>query len=215
MRLASGGYIGGGLYHSQTIEGSLANIPGVRIVYPAFADDAYGLMRTAMKSRGPTMFMEPKGLYNDPRTRSKIPEDFHVPFGKARLRREGADVCVISYGNAIHMALKAAEELAAGEKPLSVAVLDLRSLVPLDEEAILTLVKKCGRVVIAHEGPEFGGYGGEVAALLAKKAFEHLDAPIERVGAKFTPVPFSTILEKQILPQVADITAAIQRAAAY
>lgn len=245
MRLASGGYIGGGLYHSQTIEGSLANIPGVRIVYPAFADDAYGLMRTAMKSRGPTMFMEPKGLYNDPRTRSKIPEDFHVPFGKARLRREGTDVAVISYGNALLMALKAAEELggltereasasgsnegdrrqAAGgssnpqsairNSQLSVAVLDLRSLVPLDEEAILALVKKCGRVVIAHEGAEFGGYGGEIAALIAKKAFEHLDAPIERVGAKFTPVPFSPILEKSILPQPADITAAILRAAQY
>lgn len=215
MRLASGGYIGGGLYHSQTIEGSLCNIPGVRIVYPAFADDAYGLMRTAMKSRGPTLFMEPKGLYNEPRTRGKIPEDFHVPFGKARLRREGTDVGVISYGNAIHMALKAADELASADKPQSVAVLDLRSLVPLDEEAILALVKKCGRMVIAHEGPEFGGFGGEVAALIAKKGFEYLDAPIERIGAKFMPVPFSPVLEKQILPQPADITAAILRAVAY
>lgn len=282
MRLASGGYIGGGLYHSQTIEGSLCNIPGVRIVYPAFADDAYGLMRTAMKSKGPTLFMEPKGLYNDPRTRAHIPEDFHVPFGKARVRREGKDVVVFSYGNAIHMALKAAEELGkavegqgskvegndrrvsvggagnpagadrrapemvraadtgdhrssdgggshhhegsavdAGHgtrnpaQGISVAVIDLRSIVPLDEETILEWVKKTGRVVIAHEGPEFGGFGGEVAALIAKKAFKHLDAPIERVGARFSPVPFSTVLEAAILPQPAWIKQAIEAVATF
>lgn len=231
IRLASGGFIGGGLYHSQSIEGSLANIPGVRIVYPSFADDAYGLMRTAMKSKGPTIFMEPKALYNAPSTRTKVPENLHVPFGKARLRREGTDVVVITYGNATHMALKAAEaaaggsQLAAGSSrtanseqrtaPLSVAVLDLRSLIPLDEESILEQAKKCGRVVVAHEGPEFGGFGGEVAALIAKKAFEYLDAPVERVGAKLTPVPFSTILEKAILPQSDDILAAIGRVAGY
>ncbi|MCB9935979.1 MAG: 2-oxoisovalerate dehydrogenase [Planctomycetes bacterium] len=243
IRLASGGYIGGGLYHSQTIEGSLANIPGVRIVYPTFADDAYGLARTAMKSRGPTIFMEPKALYNDPRTRSQIPEDFHVPFGKARVRREGTDVVVFSYGNALLMALKAAEELGSagvppaspeggspsgtaressstrdsglGTRNLSVAVVDLRSLVPLDTETILEWTKKTGRVVVAHEGPEFGGFGGEVAALIAKEGFEYLDAPVQRVGAKFSPVPFSTALEPAILPQPGDITKAIQAAASF
>ncbi|MBX3460271.1 MAG: 2-oxoisovalerate dehydrogenase [Planctomycetes bacterium] len=258
IRLASGGYIGGGLYHSQTIEGSLANIPGVRIVYPAFADDAYGLVRTAMKSQGPTLFMEPKGLYNDPRTRCHIPEDFEVPFGKARVRRQGTDVVVFSYGNALMMALKAAEELSTqetgarsasdggtdqtaytgperrspefvrstdtgGSTPnaehrtsnISVAVIDLRSLVPLDEETIIEWVKKTGRVVIAHEGPEFGGFGGEVAALIANKAFEYLDAPVQRVGARFSPVPFSTILEPEILPQPAWIKQAITQAAQF
>ncbi len=231
IRLASGGYIGGGLYHSQTIEGSLANIPGVRIVYPAFADDAYGLVRTAMQSEGPTLFMEPKGLYNDPRTRCQIPEDFKVPFGKARVRREGTDVVVFAYGNALMMALKAAEELsgegaqpaqavdpAPGTRhpgPISVAVVDLRSIVPLDEETILEWVKKTGRVVIAHEGPEFGGFGGELAALISKKAFEHLDAPIERVGAKFSPVPFSTILEAEVLPQPSRIVEAIKATANF
>ncbi|MCC7508601.1 MAG: 2-oxoisovalerate dehydrogenase [Planctomycetes bacterium] len=267
IRLASGGYIGGGLYHSQTIEGSLANIPGVRIVYPTFADDAYGLVRTAMKSEGPTLFLEPKALYNDPRTRSQIPEDFEVPFGKARVRREGTDVVVFSYGNALLMALKAAEELGAADgarsvserpqaqasgnadeagsrkheagvpadrrapemvrstdvaghatrsaepathDPISVAVIDLRSLVPLDEETIIAWVKKTGRVVIAHEGPEYGGFGGELAALIANKAFEHLDAPIQRVGAKFSPVPFSTALEPHVLPQPMDVVKAIQ-----
>jgi len=230
IRLASGGYIGGGLYHSQTIEGSLANIPGVRIVYPTFADDAYGLARTAMKSRGPTIFMEPKALYNDPRTRCQIPEDFHVPFGKARVRREGTDVVVFSYGNALLMALKAAEECSAGASPaqaggtlppagpatpISVAVVDLRSLVPLDTETILEWVKKTGRVVVAHEGPEFGGFGGEVAAFIAKEGFEYLDAPVQRVGAKFSPVPFSTNLEPAILPQPGDIAKAIQEAARF
>ncbi|MCC6150477.1 MAG: 2-oxoisovalerate dehydrogenase [Planctomycetes bacterium] len=232
IRLASGGFIGGGLYHSQSIEGSLANIPGVRIVYPSFADDAYGLMRTAMKSKGPTIFMEPKALYNAPSTRTKVPENLHVPFGRARLRREGTDVVVITYGNATHMALRAAEAAAQGGSqlaasssqtasseqrtaPLSVAVLDLRSLIPLDEESILEQVKKCGRVVVAHEGPEFGGFGGEIVALISKKAFEYLDAPVERVGAKLTPVPFSTILEKAILPQSDDILAAIGRVAGY
>jgi 2-oxoisovalerate dehydrogenase E1 component len=229
IRLASGGYIGGGLYHSQTIEGSLANIPGVRIVYPTMADDAYGLMRTAMLSEGPTIFMEPKGLYNDPRTRCKIPEDFLVPFGKARVRREGTDVAVFSYGNALPMALKAAEELESGAGdspadsdagaspagPISVAVIDLRSILPLDTETILEWVKKTGRVVIAHEGPEFGGFGGEVAALISKEAFQHLDAPVQRVGAKLTPVPFAATLEPQILPQPAWIKQAIQQTAEY
>jgi 2-oxoisovalerate dehydrogenase E1 component len=235
IRLASGGYIGGGLYHSQSIEGSLANIPGVRIVYPTFADDAYGLARTAMKSRGPTIFMEPKALYNDPRTRCQIPEDFHVPFGKARVRREGTDVVVFAYGNALLMALKAAEELSAvdgqqstvdGEggnrqpstvnrQPISVAVVDLRSLVPLDTETILEWTKKTGRVVVAHEGPEFGGFGGEVAAFIAKEGFQYLDAPVQRVGAKFSPVPFSTNLEPAVLPQSGDIAKAIQAAARF
>ncbi|MCC6466340.1 MAG: 2-oxoisovalerate dehydrogenase [Planctomycetes bacterium] len=215
IRLASGGFIGGGLYHSQSIEGSLANIPGVRIVYPTFADDAYGLMRTAMKSHGPTVYLEPKALYNDPRTRAQVAEDFHVPFGKARVRREGSDVVVFSYGNTLMMALKAAEELAKGGAGVSVAVVDLRSLVPLDEETILHWVRKTGRAVVAHEGPEFGGFGGEVAALIAKKGFEYLDAPVERVGAKFSPVPFSTVLEAGVLPQPKDIIKAIETVAGY
>lgn len=243
IRLASGGYIGGGLYHSQTIEGALANIPGGRIVYPMFADDAYGLMRTAMQSEGPTLFLEPKALYNDPRTRSHIPDDFMVPFGKARVRRDGTDVVIFTYGNALPMALKAAEELSgvdfqsasssadfqsadaakdgratdAGKDAhtTSVAVIDLRSLVPLDTDTILEWVKKTGRVVIAHEGPEFGGFGGEIAALIAREAFHHLDAPIMRVGAKYSPVPFSMALEPEVLPQVAWIKEAIGAVAGF
>ena len=226
IRLASGGFIGGGLYHSQTIEGSLANIPGVRIVYPTFADDAYGLARTAMKSRGPTIFMEPKALYNDPRTRSQIPENFHVPFGKARVRREGTDVVVFTYGNTLMAALKAAEQLSGNaegdqppatnhQPPVSVAVVDLRSLVPLDTETILEWTQKTGRVVVAHEGPEFGGFGGEVAAWIAKHTFEYLDAPVERVGAKFSPVPFALTLEPAILPQADDVAEAINTVASF
>ena len=198
IRLASGGYIGGGMYHSQNIEGSLAAIPGVRIVYPSFADDAAGLLRTAMRSRGMTMFMEPKALYQDPKAATVIPEDFEVPFGKARIRKEGSDLTLLTYGNTTHLSLEAANSLE--KEGFSVEVIDLRSLVPLDEETILKSVAKTNKVLIVHEDKVFGGFGGELSALITEKAFELLDAPIKRVGSTFTPVGFNRILEKAILP---------------
>ena len=198
IRLASGGYIGGGMYHSQNIEGSLAAIPGVRIVYPSFADDAAGLLRTAMRSRGMTMFMEPKALYQDPKAATVIPEDFEVPFGKARIRKEGGDLTLLTYGNTTHLSLEAANKLE--KEGYSVEVIDLRSLVPLDEETILKSVAKTNKVLIVHEDKVFGGFGGELSALITEKAFELLDAPIKRVGSTFTPVGFNRILEKAILP---------------
>jgi len=198
IRLASGGYIGGGMYHSQNIEGSLAAIPGVRIVYPSFADDAAGLLRTAMRSRGMTMFMEPKALYQDPKAATVIPEDFEVPFGKARIRKEGGDLTLLTYGNTTHLSLEAANSLE--KEGFSVEVIDLRSLVPLDEETILKSVAKTNKVLIVHEDKVFGGFGGELSALITEKAFELLDAPIKRVGSTFTPVGFNRILEKAILP---------------
>lgn len=198
IRLASGGYIGGGMYHSQNLEGSLAAIPGVRIVYPSFADDAAGLLRTAIRSEGLTMFMEPKALYQDPVAATVIPDDFEVPFGKARVRREGSDLTLLTYGNTTHLSLKAAAKLA--EDGINVEVIDLRSLVPLDEEAILKSVKKTNRVLIVHEDKIHGGFGGELSAIITEKAFEHLDAPIKRVGSPFTPVGFNRILEQAILP---------------
>ncbi len=198
IRLASGGYIGGGLYHSQNIEGSLASIPGVRIVYPSFADDAAGLLRTAIRSPGMTMFMEPKALYQDPRAASPIPDDFEVPFGKARIRREGDDLTVITYGNTTHMCLEAAEKLAA--EGYQVEVIDLRSLIPLDQETILTSVRKTNRALVVHEDKIHGGFGGEIAALIMEEAFEWLDSPVKRVGSTFTPVGFHPSLEKAILP---------------
>jgi 2-oxoisovalerate dehydrogenase E1 component len=198
IRLASGGYIGGGMYHSQNIEGSLAAIPGVRIVYPSFADDAAGLLRTAIRSRGMTMFMEPKALYQDPKAATVIPDDFEVPFGKARIRKVGSDLTLLTYGNTTHLSIEAASELE--KEGYSVEVIDLRCLVPLDEETILKSVAKTNKVLIVHEDKVFGGFGGELSALITEKAFSLLDAPIKRVGSPFTPVGFNRILERAILP---------------
>ena len=213
IRLASGGYIGGGLYHSQNLEGSLASIPGVRIVYPSFADDAAGLLRTAMRSRGMTMFMEPKALYQDPRAATVIPDDFEVPFGKARIRREGSDLTLITYGNTTHMSLEAAEKLA--QEGFHIEVIDLRSLVPLDRETILGSVKKTNRALVVHEDKVHGGFGGEVASILMEEAFQWLDAPIRRVGSTFTPVGFHRELEKAILPNTDKIYAAAKELLTY
>jgi len=204
IRLASGGYIGGGLYHSQNIEGALSTLPGLRIVYPSFADDAAGLLRTSMRSRGMTMFMEPKGLYNDPVVETIVPDDFEVPFGKARIRREGTDLTVVTYGNTTPFCLQAAEQIAE-ESGKSVEVIDLRSLIPLDKDAILESVKKTNRVLVVHEDKVFAGFGGEVASIIADEAFQYLDAPIKRIGSTYTPVGFNRILEKAILPDVEKI----------
>jgi len=199
IRLASGGYIGGGLYHSQNIEGALTTFPGVRVVYPAFADDAAGLLRTSIRSRGITVFMEPKALYNDPKSEAHVPDDFMVPFGKCRIRREGSDMTIITYGNTLPMSLEVADILEK-EDGAQVEVLDLRSLLPLDIEGIIESVKKTNKVLVVHEDKVFGGFGGEVAAQIASEAFEYLDAPVQRVGSTFTPVGFNRILEKATLP---------------
>ncbi|MEA5109416.1 1-deoxy-D-xylulose-5-phosphate synthase [bioreactor metagenome] len=199
VRLASGGYIGGGLYHSQTIEGALATFPGIRIVYPSFADDAAGLLRTSVRSEGPTMFLEPKALYNDPLSETYVPEDFEVPFGKSRIRRTGTDLSIITYGNTTHMSLAVAERIAS-ETGKSIEVVDIRSLIPLDKEGILNSVKKTSRALVVHEDKVFGGFGGEIAAMITEEAFTFLDAPVKRIGSTFTPVGFNRILEKVILP---------------
>jgi 2-oxoisovalerate dehydrogenase E1 component len=203
IRLASGGYIGGGLYHSQNLEGSLAPLPGVRIVCPSFADDAAGLIRTAMRSEGPTILLEPKTLYNSKQAMTSVPDDFEVPFGKARIRREGTDLTVITYGNTIHMCLEAAEQLSA--EGYNIEVIDLRSLVPLDEEAMIKSVKKTNRCIVVHEDKVFGGFGGELVSIITDKAFTHLDAPVKRVGSPYVPVGFNRILERATLPDTAKI----------
>ncbi|MBN2728502.1 MAG: 2-oxoisovalerate dehydrogenase [Bacteroidales bacterium] len=204
IRLASGGYIGGGLYHSQSTEGVLSAFPGMRVVYPSFADDAAGLLRTAMRSEGPTLFLEPKALYNNPNAATTIPNDYSIPFGKARLLREGDRAAIITYGNTTHLSLKAAEKLSA-ENGIEVSVLDLRSINPLDEVAILKLTQKVNRILIVHEDKTFAGFGGELSALITEKAFEFLDAPVMRIGSENTPVGFNPILEKAILPDVEKI----------
>lgn len=199
LRLASGGYIGGGLYHSQNIEGALTTLPGARIVCPSFADDAAGLLRTSMRSKGVTLFLEPKALYNSVEAASVVPDDFEVPFGKARIRREGSDLSIITYGNTTHLCLKAADRLAK-ENGWNVEVVDIRSLIPLDKETIFASVQKTSKVLVVHEDKVFSGFGAELAATIGTEMFRYLDAPIQRVGSTFTPVGFNPILEHAILP---------------
>ena len=214
VRLASGGYIGGGLYHSQTTEGALTTFPGLRVVYPSFADDAAGLLRTAIRSRGLTVFLEPKALYNAPVAATSVPDDFEVPFGKARVRKEGDDITVITYGNTTHMCLEAAGEIEK-EGNITIEVIDLRSLSPLDKDTILASVEKTGKVLVVHEDKVFSGFGAEVAATIANEAFELLDGPVRRVGAAFTPIGVSPVLEKAILPNTEKILDAIKQLIEY
>ena len=213
VRIASGGYIGGGLYHSQNIEGWLTTLPGLRIVVPAFADDAAGLLRTAIRSRGLTLYLEPKFLYNAPMARAAVPLEFAVPFGKARIRREGTDLTIVAYGTPVHFALEAAEALAKEGK--SVEVVDLRSLVPLDHETLLRSVRKTSRVLVAHEDKVHGGFGGEIASQIQEAVFPYLDAPIGRVGSTFTPVGFNRILERAVLPNTEKVLAAARKVLQY
>jgi len=213
IRIASGGYIGGGLYHSQNIEGTLCTLPGIRVVVPAFADDAAGLLRTAMRSKGCTVYLEPKALYNAKYAMTPVPEDFEVPFGKARVRREGHHLSIITYGNTVHFSLEAAELLA--KEGFEVEVLDLRSLNPLDTDAIVATVKKTHRALVVHEDKVFAGFGGELVGVINEHAFEYLDAPVRRVGSTFTPVGFNRILERAVLPDMNRILVAARELLNY
>jgi len=213
IRLASGGYIGGGLYHSQNIEGALSTIPGVRIVYPTFADDAAGLLRTSIRSKGITVFMEPKALYNSPVAAAPIPDDFEVPFGKAKVHRVGSQLTLLTYGNTTIHCIDAANDLA--NQGYDIEVIDLRSLIPLDKETILKSVKKTNKVLIVHEDKVFSGFGAELAAMIADVAFEYLDGPVKRVGSTFTPVGFNRILERAILPDKDKIIKAAKELLSY
>jgi len=213
VRLASGGYIGGGLYHSQNIEGTLTTFPGIRVVVPAFADDAAGLLRTAMRSEGCTVYLEPKSLYNAKYAMTPVPEDFEVPFGKARLRREGEHLSIITYGNTVHFSLEAAEILA--KDGFEVEVLDLRSLNPLDTDAIAKTISKTHRALVVHEDKVFGGFGGEIVGVINELCFEELDAPVRRVGSAYTPVGFNIILERAVLPDTQKILTAARELIQY
>ena len=214
IRLASGGYIGGGLYHSQTIEGAMTTFPGIRVVYPSFADDAAGLLRAAIRSKGPTLYLEPKALYNAKVAETVVPDDFEVPFGKARIRREGKDLTLVTYGNTTHLSLEAAEKIAE-ETGKQIEVIDLRSLIPLDTQTVLESVKKTNRALVVHEDKVFGGFGGELVSQITDLGFEYLDAPVKRVGSTFTPVGFHKNLEAAILPSAARIMDAAKELLAY
>lgn len=212
VRGPSGGGVHGGPFHSQNVEAYFFNVPGLKIVCPSTAYDAKGLMKAAIRDEDPVLYFEHKFLYR--RIKEELPkEDFVVPIGKANLRREGTDVSVVTYGAMVYTALDAAEELA--QEGIDVEVLDLRSLLPLDEEAILETARKTSKIVVLHEATLTGGPGGEIVARIAEKAFEYLDGPIVRIAPPDTPVPYSPPLEEAFLPQVSDVAAKVRDLAAY
>lgn len=214
IRLASGGYIQGGLYHSQNLDAVFSHLPGVRVVCPAFADDAIGLMRNAIRSKGLTIYLEPKFLYNyRPTSTSKPGDDFIIPFGKAKIRKPGTDISIISYGNAIHISLQAAADLE--KEGINCEVIDLRSLAPWDKKTVFESVKKTNRVLVAHEHYKTGGLGGEIASTISEELFSYLDAPVARVASKDTPVGFAKSLEKAILLNKEDVIEAVKKTVNY
>lgn len=215
IRVAIGGYLrGGGPYHSQSGESIFAHCPGIRIAYPSNAIDAAGLLRTSIRCDDPVLFLEHKHLYRQTYNKGEYPgRDFTIPFAKASLRQDGTDVVIVTWGALVQRAMVAAHQ--AENDGISVAVLDLRTIVPYDWESIAAHVRKTNRVIVAHEDQLMCGFGAEIAARIAGELFEHLDAPVRRVGALNTPVAYCPDLEEAILPQPADILAAIRETARY
>ncbi len=185
-----------GMHHSQNLEAWFTNVPGIKVLMPATAADAKGLLKAAIREPNPVIFLEHKLLYG---VRDEVPEeDFVIPIGKAAIRREGKDLTIVSCGAMVNKSLRAAEELT--KLGIDAEVVDLRSIKPLDTQTIVKSVIKTSRLLITHEAPMIGGIGGEIAAVVSKEAFGYLDAPIERVGAQDTPVPFSPTLEDFYIP---------------
>jgi 2-oxoisovalerate dehydrogenase E1 component len=198
-RVAVGGYIHGGLYHSQNIEAIFAHVPGIFIVYPSNAADAKGLLKTACRLNDPVLFCEHKGLYRQSFATSLSPDkNYLLPFGKAKVVREGEDITVVSYGVSLWDSVTAAKKLH--EDGYSVEVIDIRTIIPLDEETIYNSVKKTGKVIIIHEDTFTAGFGAEIAARVSDSCFQFLDGPVKRIAAKDTHIPYSPILESAILP---------------
>jgi len=212
VRLPSGGGFSGGPFHSQNPESSFAHIPGLKIVCPATPADAKGLLATAIEDPNPVLYFEHKHLYR--RIKGDVPDErFTVPFGKANVQREGDDVTVVTWGAMVHTATEAAGRLA--EEDLAVEILDLRTIIPWDRDAVLRSVEKTSKVLVLHEDTRTAGFGAEIAATIAEEAFEDLDAPVRRLAAPDTPVPFSPPLEKRFIPQVEDVVEALRSLAAY
>jgi len=210
VRLPSGGGFSGGPFHSQNPEAWFLQSPGLKVVAPSTAQDAKGLLSAAIRDPNPVVYLEHKHLYR--RVKGDVPEGrYEVPLGKARVAREGTDLSVIAYGAMVGVALDATEDLEGA----SVEVIDLRSLVPLDRDAILASVRKTSKVVVLHEATRSCGVGAEVCALIAEEAFEDLDGPVVRVTAPDTPIPFSPPLERAVLPQLDDVKEACRELLAY
>jgi 2-oxoisovalerate dehydrogenase E1 component len=215
IRVATGGYLRGGApYHSQSGESIFAHTPGIRVVFPSNAEDAAGLLRTAIRCDDPVLFLEHKHLYRQTYNKGVYPgAGYMVPFGKAAVRREGSDVTVITYGALVQRALLAAQQ--AEKDGISAMVIDLRTISPFDWDTIAAGVRRTSRVVIAHEDQLTCGFGAELAARIGEHLFEHLDAPVKRVAAMDTPVAYYPELEEAILPQSADVLKAIREVARY
>jgi len=212
VRGPAGGYVRGGPFHSQNPEAGFVHTPGLKVVYPATAEDAKGLMKAAIRDDDCVLFLEHKHLYR--RIKGVMPTGDHVvPIGAARVAKAGTDVSIITYAATVWLALEAAEQLAA--EGISVEVIDLRTLAPLDDDAIFTSVRKTHRALIVHEDTRTGGLAGEITARINEHCFEWLDAPVLRVTAHDVPLPFAPALEDCVLPQTPDIVLAVKRLVSY
>jgi pyruvate/2-oxoglutarate/acetoin dehydrogenase E1 component len=212
LRLPSGGGFSGGPFHSQNPESSFAHIPGLKVICPSTPEDAKGLLISAIEDPNPCLFMEHKHLYR--RIKAEVPDGrYTTPIGKARIHREGGDVSVITWGAMVYTADEAARQLESDG--VSVEIVDLRTILPWDKEAVLATARKTSKVLVLHEDTRTGGFGAEIAATIAEEAFEDLDAPIKRIAAPDSPVPFSPPLEKAFIPQVDDVVAGLRELAEY
>ncbi|MHB8073016.1 alpha-ketoacid dehydrogenase subunit beta [Desulfosporosinus fructosivorans] len=206
LRMACGAGVGAAAQHSQSLEALMCHVPGLKVVMPATAADAKGLLKSAIRDDNPVVFLEHKALYG---VMGEVPDgEYTIPLGKADIKREGKDVTILAYSMMLHKALAAAETLAL--EGIEAEVIDPRTLVPFDKETLYKSIEKTGRLVIVHEAVKQGGFGGEVAAMVAEECFDSLDAPIKRVAAPFTPIPFAANLEAAFIPDEAKIIAAVK-----
>ncbi|MBS0651095.1 MAG: MFS transporter, partial [Verrucomicrobia bacterium] len=215
IRMPCGGYIQGGPYHSQSIESFLAHCPGLKVAIPSNAADAKRMLKAAIRDPNPVIFLEHKALYRQRVfcARPEPKEDELLPLGKAKVVREGSDVTLVCWGMMVFMASQVAEKMS--QEGISVEVIDLRTIVPVDMETVLQSVKKTGKLVIAHEAARQCGFGAEVAARVAEDAFSYLDAPVMRVTGKDCPVPYCKQLEDAVLPQLSDLENGIRKLASF